>query len=148
LKINGVAHAVLTVNDPQRSIPFYKKIFLFLEFETVQANEKFAYFVGGKTAVGIMPAENPHRDEPFLQTRVGLHHFCLRAYAREDIDKFYAFLLEIGAKIIRPAEEGPWAPGYYSVLFEDPDGIRIEMNFVPGKGVLADDVKFNPSGYE
>jgi hypothetical protein len=29
--------------------------------------------------VGIMPVENPHRDEPFLQTRVGLHHFCLRA---------------------------------------------------------------------
>ena len=33
--------------------------------------------------------------------------------------------------------EGPFAPGYYSVLFEDPDGIRLEANFVPGKGLLA-----------
>ncbi len=33
-------------------------------------------------------------------------------------------------------EEGVWAPGYYSVLFEDPDGIRLEVNFVPGKGLL------------
>jgi len=24
------------------------------------------------------------------------------------------------------------------VLFEDPDGIRLEVNFVPGKGLLAE----------
>jgi hypothetical protein len=34
-------------------------------------------------------------------------------------------------------------------LFEDPDGIRLEANFVPGAGVLAPGVKFNPSeGYQ
>ena len=35
-------------------------------------------------------------------------------------------------------EEGGWAPGYYSVLFEDPDGIRLELNFVPGRGLLEE----------
>ena len=41
-----------------------------------------------------------------------------------------------------------WAPGYYYVLFEDPDGIRLEVNFVPGAGLLAEGVHFNPSsGY-
>ena len=38
--------------------------------------------------------------------------------------------------MIRPPRDDDWAPGYYSVLFEDPDGIRIEANFVPGKGHL------------
>jgi hypothetical protein len=34
------------------------------------------------------------------------------------------------------------------VLFEDPDGIRLEVNFVPGAGVLADGIQFNPTtGY-
>jgi hypothetical protein len=34
------------------------------------------------------------------------------------------------------------------VLFEDPDGIHLEANFVPGAGVLQPDVKFNPTaGY-
>ena len=33
--------------------------------------------------------------------------------------------------------EDRWAPGYYSLLFEDPDGIRLELNHVPGKGLLA-----------
>ncbi|MEM7408234.1 MAG: hypothetical protein AAF458_23295, partial [Pseudomonadota bacterium] len=42
---------------------------------------------------------------------------------------------ELGAKMIHAAEDGSqFAPGYYSVLFEDPDGIRIEVNHVPGKG--------------
>jgi hypothetical protein len=34
------------------------------------------------------------------------------------------------------------------VLFEDPDGIRLEVNFVPGAGVLADGTQFNlKTGY-
>ena len=39
---------------------------------------------------------------------------------------------------MRAPEEGQWAPGYYSVLFEDPCGTRIEVNYIPGKGLLAD----------
>jgi catechol 2,3-dioxygenase-like lactoylglutathione lyase family enzyme len=69
---------------------------------------------------------------------VGLHHLCFRARTREDVDLLHAKLLEWGARIVHPPEEGAWAPGYYSVLFEDPDGIRLELNFVPGKGLLAD----------
>lgn len=38
-------------------------------------------------------------------------------------------------------EEGAWAAGYYSIVFEDPDGIRLEINHVPGKGNLSEDVK-------
>jgi hypothetical protein len=52
-------------------------------------------------------------------------------------------LVDMGAKIIRAPEDGPWAPGYYSVLCEDPDGIRIEFNHVPGRGNL-DRIKDKP----
>ena len=52
------------------------------------------------------------------------------------------------APIIRGPEEGSWAPGYYSVLFEDPDGIRLEVCFVPEAGLLAAGTSFDPSsGY-
>jgi hypothetical protein len=57
-------------------------------------------------------------------------------------------LNEMDATIVRGSQEGTWAPGYYHVLFEDPDGIRLEVNFVPGAGVLADGTQFNPTtGY-
>jgi hypothetical protein len=39
-----------------------------------------------------------------------------------------------------------FAPGYYSVLFEDPDGIRAEVNFVPGKGHLGEGGRLGPGG--
>ena len=52
------------------------------------------------------------------------------------MDAIYRTALSLEAKIIRAPKEDNWAPGYYSVLFEDPDGIRIEANFVPGKGHL------------
>ncbi len=95
------------------------------------------YCVGGRTAVGIMRGDDSYRAEKFQQRRVGLHHVCLRARERTDVDEIYGFLKTIGAKIVHPPEDGPWAPGYYSVLFEDPDGIRLEVNHVPGKGLLA-----------
>ena len=54
----------------------------------------------------------------------------------------------MNATIVRGLLEGTWASGYYYVLFEDPDGIRLEVNFVPGAGVLAEGAQFNPSsGY-
>ena len=58
------------------------------------------------------------------------------ARSREGVDEAHEFVKKLGAKIIHGPEEAVWAPGYYSVLFEDPDGIRLEINFVPGKGLL------------
>ena len=148
MKINGIAHIVLTVNRPELALPFYERLFGFLELKTVFRHERGAYFIGGKTAVAIVPAEAPHDQAAFVQTRIGLHHLCFRAYSREDVDRLHAHLCEMGAKIVHPPEDGPWAPGYYSVLFEDPDGIRLEVNHVPGKGLLTDEARFNPVGYD
>jgi len=136
MEINGVAHIILTVNDFKISVPFYEKLMPFLGLKAVMKSEQFYYYVGGRTAIGIVPAEAEHRGGRFVQRRSGLHHICLRARERGDVDEIFRFLKELGAEIVHPPEDGPWAPGYYSVLFEDPDGIRIEVNHVPGKGLL------------
>jgi hypothetical protein len=68
--------------------------------------------------------------------------------ALNHVDRLHDLLRHMEAIIIHGPQEGTWAPGYYSVLFEDPDGVRLEANFVPGAGVLQPDVKFNPAeGY-
>ncbi len=67
----------------------------------------------------------------------GLHHHCFRARERADVDEAYDFLVKIGAHIVHAPREDNFAPGYYSVLFEDPDGTRLEINYVPGKGLLT-----------
>ncbi len=136
MEINGIAHVMLTVSNFEACRPFYARILEFMGLKPVIDTDGWLYCVGGRTALGIMRAEERYRDESFVQFRVGLHHVCFRARSREDIDAFHDLLHEMGAKIIHPPEEAAWAPGYYSVLFEDPDGIRLEMNYVPGKGLL------------
>ncbi len=138
MEINGVAHVMLTVSNFEACVPFYEQILGFLGLRQVIKSDDMLYYVGGRTAIGIMSGDPQYRGERFVQRRVGLHHVCLRARERADVDTFHAFVTRLGAKIVHPPEEAHWAPGYYSVLFEDPDGIRIELNHVPGKGLLAE----------
>src|SRR5690606_27149706 len=58
----------------------------------------------------------------------------------EDVDIVAAKLREMGAFIDRGPMVADWGPppGYYYFVFEDPDGIRLEVNFVPGAGLLAE----------
>lgn len=138
MEINGIAHTVLTVSNWDACRAFYGKLLPFLGLRPVFDIDTFLYCVGGRTAFGIEPVDEAHRGDRFVQSRVGLHHVCFRARERADVDELHRFLVELGATIVHPPEEGAWAPDYYSVLFEDPDGIRLEMNHVPGKGLLAE----------
>src|SRR5690242_17690505 len=134
MEINGVAHTFITVSNFARSREFYSKLLPFLGMRPVLDVQGYYYCVGGRTAFGIKECAPEFRDERFVQSRVGLHHHCFRAREREHVDELYQKLLELGATIVHPPQEDHFAPGYYSVLFEDPDGIRLEMNHVPGKG--------------
>lgn len=140
MEINGIAHIQLTVSDFDRARAFYGRLLPFLGLTPVMEFDGFYYCVGGRTGVAISRAEEPYMKERFVQRRVGLHHVCFRVRERADVDTIHALLVEMGAEIVHPPEDGPWAPGYYSLLFEDPDGIRLEVNHVPGKGLLADKV--------
>ena len=146
MEINGIAHVNLTVTDMQRSRPFYRQMLTFLGLTPVIDGDAMLYCVGGRTAMGIQPCDDEHKGERFVQRRTGLHHVCFRAREREDVDRFHEFLVGLGATIVHAPKEGQWAPGYYSVLFEDPDGIRLEMNYVPGRGLLEQGARFGSGG--
>jgi catechol 2,3-dioxygenase-like lactoylglutathione lyase family enzyme len=137
MEINGLAHIFLTASNFERSRAFYLRLLPVLGMTPVIDTDTTFYCVGGRTAVGIRAPAPEYAGETFVQQRVGLHHLCFRARERADVDHLHAFLLSIDAAIIRPPREDEWAPGYYSLLFEDPDGIRLELNHVPGKGLLG-----------
>jgi catechol 2,3-dioxygenase-like lactoylglutathione lyase family enzyme len=137
MEINGMAHVILTASNFARSREFYRQLLPFLGMTPVIDTTTYYYCVGGRTAVGISAPSSDHEGAAFEQKRVGLHHLCFRARERADVDELHAFVAKLGAKIIRAPREDSWAPGYYSMLFEDPDGIRLEINHVPGKGLLT-----------
>jgi catechol 2,3-dioxygenase-like lactoylglutathione lyase family enzyme len=141
MEINGIAHVILSVREIERSRAFYAPLAGVFGMQCVVDRADYVYWVGGRSALGLRPTSE---QEPFSQARVGLHHLCFRARSREDVDAVHAVLPE-GTRVVHAPEAGPWVPGYYSVLFEDPDGIRLEVNYVPGKGVLDANVQRDPS---
>jgi catechol 2,3-dioxygenase-like lactoylglutathione lyase family enzyme len=148
IDINGMAHVMLTVSHFERARAFYRRLLPAFGMQPVFDGDQLFYCVGGRTAIGIQPCDPAHAEDRFVQRRVGLHHLCLRARSREDVDRLAELLKEMQATIVRGPEEGGWAPGYYSILFEDPDGIRLELCFVPGAGLLEEGRTYNPAaGY-
>ena len=145
IEVNGLAHVILTVSDWDKARPFYAELLPFLGMKKVFDGNNFLYHVGGRTAIGIQRCAEAHAEQRFVQNRIGLHHLCIRARSREDVDKVAAKLRAMDAHIDRGPVEGGWAAGYYYVVFEDPDGIRLEVNFVPGRDLLAQDPPINPS---
>ena len=146
MEINGVAHTFITVGDFKAARAFYGKLLPFLGMTIVADSENTFYGVGGRTGFGIHAPAPEFAGQRFRQGAVGLHHHCWRARSREDIDEAYAFLQSIGARIVHGTREDPFAPGYYSILFEDPDGTRLEINHVPGRGLLEPGAKIG-GGY-
>src|SRR5882724_10688390 len=96
MEVNGIAHIMLTVSNFDACLPFYEKLLSFLGLRPVIKADGMLYCVGGRTAFGIMQAEEHHRAERFVQFRVGLHHVSFRARERTDVDELHAFLISIG----------------------------------------------------
>ena len=143
LNINGIAHIALSVKNISKSKVFYNTLLPFLGLTRVHEGDKSIYHVGAKTGIMIQQIDENMDSVNFNQNNIGLHHFCFRARERKDIDLLGNKLKKMKAVIIRGPMEGNWAPGYYYILFEDPDGIRLEVNYVPGEGVLDKNIKFN-----
>jgi len=147
IEINGIAHVQLSVNDFARGSVFWEKLCHFLGMKTLIKAADTVYCIGGRTGILVRPTAEANRGRRFDQWSAGLHHLCFRVRAREDIDAVYRFAVdELGATIVHAPEEGAFAPGYYSVLFEDPDGVRVELNFVPGKGHFGGEGRLAPDG--
>eukprot|EP01084_Bolivina_argentea_P003285 6155_1 len=144
---NGMAHIQLSISSKHwnDSVKFYKKwLNEFFGMTIVFDNKDTLYHVGGRTAVALSRCDTKYEDQCFDQRRIGLHHSCFRLRSNEDVEKTYNFLIDFNKdennkkkiKIMRGPEKGVWAPGYYSILFEDFDGIRWECNYVPKSGWL------------
>jgi catechol 2,3-dioxygenase-like lactoylglutathione lyase family enzyme len=148
VEVNGIAHIQLTVNDPARCLPFWEKLCHFLAMATLVKGEGVLYCIGSRTGILVRGAPPGRPTVGFDQDRAGLHHFCFRARSRDDVDAIHRFLVdELDARIVHPPEDAHhFAPGYYSVLFEDPDGIRVEVNYVPGRGHLGAGGRLGPGG--
>jgi catechol 2,3-dioxygenase-like lactoylglutathione lyase family enzyme len=86
MEINGIAHVQFSVNDLERAMTFYERVLGFMGMTAVAKGSTGLYMVGGRTAVAISRASPEHLACRFDQRRIGLHHVCLRARSRDDVE--------------------------------------------------------------
>jgi catechol 2,3-dioxygenase-like lactoylglutathione lyase family enzyme len=93
-----MAHVILTVSSFEVAREFYRRLLPEFGMKVMFDGDRFYCCAGARTAIGIEPSDPALAGERFIQQRVGLHHLCLRARSRENVDKCTALLSEMGAQ--------------------------------------------------
>ncbi|GAA6615234.1 VOC family protein [Scytonema sp. NUACC26] len=133
MALGTINHLSLTVSDRTISEPFYDQILQFMGYQKVEKNEEFTMW--WLENAGAFLIYNSHPDSPNKthdRYSPGLHHLAFNAGSREEVDKLYRIVLDLGAIVLdAPAEYNHYAPGYYAFYFADPDGIKLEFVHMP-----------------
>ena len=135
----SISHIALTVSDLDRSTEFYDKIFKFMGYlrdqvpPSIQQAMKtpLRSWVGPGYSISIRPSRGESAHRLHDRDAPGFNHMAFYAEDRADIDAMHKLLKEIGAQILDPPAEYPYAPGYFAVYFSDPDGLKFEFAYVP-----------------
>jgi catechol 2,3-dioxygenase-like lactoylglutathione lyase family enzyme len=131
----GVHHVDLVVGSLERSLPFYRDLLGPLGWHRIsevegERGETIYYLIGPETSIGLREAQSS-RERPVDRYEVGLHHLAFEAFNRGMVDERAEWLRENGAEIESGPKEYAYSLGYYAVFFYDPDGIKLEIVYVP-----------------
>jgi catechol 2,3-dioxygenase-like lactoylglutathione lyase family enzyme len=134
-----INHLDLTVSDLAVSVPFYDTVLAHLGLERIEPtgtgsgrpvwhakHEALRLFGIALCAAG--PAQRGRRHDRYAP---GLHHVAFHAASRDDVDRLYRLLLEMGATILDPpADYAQYGKVYYALFFADPDGLKLEFVYM------------------
>jgi len=129
-------HLDLVVTDVGRSRRFYEELLAPIGWGpsgTIvgERGETVWYLRGPGGSLGLRARQSDAHAVPYDRYAVGVHHIAFDAASREAVDERHAWLLDRGVEIESPPREYDYMPGYYAVFFYDPDGIKLEIVFVP-----------------
>jgi catechol 2,3-dioxygenase-like lactoylglutathione lyase family enzyme len=135
VRSTGVHHLDLVVSSIERSLPFYTDLLGPLGFHTVsevegERGETIFYLSGPGTSLGLREALS--EPETHDRYRVGLHHVAFEVDSRSQVDERAAWVRAQGGELESEPQEYAYTPGYYAVFFYDPDGLKLEIVYVPG----------------
>jgi glyoxylase I family protein len=134
--IRTIHHLDLVVTSLERSLPFYQGLLGWWDLIEIEGErgERVVYIgppgiKGSEALIGLR--ERRAGDDHFDRYAIGVHHVAFTASTREEVDERAVWLREAGATFESPPKEYDYVPGYYAAFFYDPDGIKLELVYVP-----------------
>ncbi|MDF2854813.1 MAG: hypothetical protein K0Q87_664 [Neobacillus sp.] len=121
-------HVEIYVSNLEKSIEFWDWLLIKLGYETYQKWEQGISWKYNETYLVFVQTEQRFLEIPYHRSRVGLNHLAFHAKSKEQVDSVTKELEEKGISILYK-DRHPYAGGkdYYSVFFEDPDRIKVEL---------------------
>jgi catechol 2,3-dioxygenase-like lactoylglutathione lyase family enzyme len=132
----GIDHIIVNVNDYAAAKKFYAWLMpqigypKVMSYDQPQTDVTTGYF-GDHGSLWIRPADPEFRADQFNRHRVGLCEIAFAAENRKQIDDLAKKIAANGGTVTDPPKEYDYLPGYYSVFFTDPDGLKLELVHVP-----------------
>lgn len=126
-EVIGIDHIYLAVRDLAASRRFYDVVMPILGFRSGSfqiGGDAHASYTNRHFGFVLRPARSGAAHDPYA---AGLHHFCLRVGDNADVDAVAEALASAGIEVTPPRLYPQYAPDYYAVFFDDPDGIRLEV---------------------
>ena len=128
VEVIGIDHIYITVSDLAVSETFYDKAMSLLGFIKSKGpigGDPHIHYYNSQYGFSIRPARNlENKFDPYSP---GLHHFCFRVDSIQEVNLVAEGLSDSGINFDQPRFYPEYAPDYYAVFFEDPDGIRLEV---------------------
>lgn len=125
-----ISHVQLNVSDLQRSSGFYLSVLAPLGFcRADQSAGQYVRLSNGRDAVLVLcPAGEAYRHYVYHRKAIGLGHVAFAAESREMVDRMEDHLAALGIPLLGQGKlASDYRRGYYSLFFEDPDRIMIEI---------------------
>lgn len=126
-EVIGIDHVYFTVRDLPKSRAFYDVVLGTLGFRSGKfsiGGDPHASYYNRHFGIVLRPARNTTAHDPYA---AGLHHFCLRVDQSSDVDTVARDLAAAGVSASQPKLYPEYAPDYYAIFLEDPDGLRLEV---------------------
>ncbi len=131
----GLHHVDIVVSSLERSLPFYRDLLRPLGY--VEADEargergETLWYLDGEGVGASLGIREAQSDAPHDRYAVGLHHIAFEASSKEMVDERFRWAAAQGVEIENEPQQWPYVPGYYATFFHDPDGLKLEVVFVP-----------------
>ena len=133
-----IYHVEINVSNFDKSVKFYDQFLDWLGYQKIYTHKIAAGWgiKGAELATNfwIIQGHKEFVQHGYHRKRVGMNHIAFHADDRKTVDQFYEEHLlpnKIPVLYGGPKEYPEYSEGYYSVYFEDPDRIKLELAHIP-----------------
>ncbi len=124
-----IDHVLINCIEREKAYAFYSWLLPKVGF-TLRAplpdDPNVTGWIGRTTNIWLNVAADASTNR-FDKERDALRELAFAADTREEVDEVAREIEAHGGKILDPPSEYQYWPGYYSVFFTDPDGIKLEV---------------------